>query len=278
MNVLRSIPAVAAVAALGVAGSASAATAAARPAAAPTTIYACVKQSHGTTSIRFVAGPGHCHSAERSLVLRPVRRRKHPTAPHAHGRAAKRGPKGARGEPGAPGTPGANGAVGATGQPGATGRPGATGQTGASGQPGGFVVKDANGNVVGTVLSVAGTEITVMGNEGTVQTFDANTGAAVYPGVGLYYAGANCQGAAYTSYLGSLPGDPVSVYNVGPGAPLYTWSGAAKVTAGVQSENNGSGCINTGAYNQAAIYPLQPDGVIPASSGFTGPLTITPAL
>jgi hypothetical protein len=269
MKVLRSIPAVAAVAALGVAGSASAATGTSRAASAPSTIYACVKQSHGTTSIRFVAGPGQCRSGERSLVLRPVSRRKHPTAKHTHGRPTKRGPKGA------PGKPGANGANGAPGQTGATGQPG---PTGATGLPGGFVVKDANGTVVGTVLSVGGTEITVMENDGAIQMFDANTGAVVYPGLSLYFADANCQGTAYTSYLESLPGALVTAANVdSPGDPLYTWSGAAKVTATVQSETVGNGCINTGSYNQSAIYPLQQDGVIPASSGFTGPLSITPA-
>ncbi|MFZ0378091.1 MAG: hypothetical protein WCD11_19610 [Solirubrobacteraceae bacterium] len=126
---------------------------------------------------------------------------------------------------------------GAPGQTGATGQPG---PTGATGLPGGFVAKDANGNVVGTVLSVGGTEITVTENDGTIQMFDANTGAVVYPGLSLYFADANCQGTAYTSYLESLPGAPVSAANIdSPGDPLYTWSGAAKVTATVQSETVG---------------------------------------
>ncbi len=113
----------------------------------------------------------------------------------ATGPAGPAGPTGATGPQGLQGTPGAAGATGATGPAGPAGPTGATGATGATGPAGaagaGSRVRDANGVVLGTLLSVTRTGVTLINSSGYQYSLNWNGTVANQQ---TWYSGANCTG------------------------------------------------------------------------------------
>ena len=267
-RLIRTLPVLAALAALGVTGSASATAARHQvKAPSPTILYACV-HAHGT-SIRFVAGPGHCAHGEHLLVFHAAKPHRSSAKKHAHGDAGKRGAKGPAGHKGDTGKQGATGPKGDTGTQGPAGSNGSNGTNAAS-----VTVKDSNGNTVGTLLFWnQNGGITVVMNDGTVATFDAMTGSYSYPQVfDFFYADANCQTAPYELGLQGPANFPFVLQGAtATGSPVYT-QGASQTNFASLSMKSGSTC-SASSMTLGKAYAVQQVGVVPASP-FTGPLTL----
>ena len=120
-----------------------------------------------------------------------------------------RGPQGAKGDAGQQGVPGATGPQGLQGAAGPQGLPGAQGATGATGAQGpmglqgppgsGLVVKDANGTLVGIVLSTdcSGTCAAIVARrfaEGVTASFSVNTGGADISSGIVLFDSSDCSG------------------------------------------------------------------------------------
>ncbi|HEY5198778.1 MAG TPA: hypothetical protein VIJ51_17295 [Solirubrobacteraceae bacterium] len=109
------------------------------------------------------------------------------------------GPTGAKGDTGSAGPKGDAGATGSNGGAGAQGPKGDTGATGAAGSGGGETLTDANGHVLGKVVSAdgGGYGVTVATSTGYLLTLGWD--GTLYPGQ-IYYVGtanAKCSGTAY---------------------------------------------------------------------------------
>jgi len=109
------------------------------------------------------------------------------------------GPQGAIGLTGATGPQGPIGLTGATGPKGVEGDPGPAGPqgpqglTGAAGPAGAGVVKDANGNTLGTLISLSGTDVTIY----TSGYFITVGITGQFPAAQIWWTGATCNGTGY---------------------------------------------------------------------------------
>jgi hypothetical protein len=135
-------------------------------------------------------------------------------------------------------------------------------------------VKDANGNVVGTLVTYWGSEISMMLNDGTIVDVDPATGNIYYAQPDFKYASADCTGPAYVDW-GAVQMPFAAPDNSAVGAPLYTVS-PSTVPLNVGSVYDATtGCTPTGGSNvDASAHAVNATGAT-VLANFAGPLTIT---
>ena len=165
---------------------------------------------------------------------------------------------------------------------GAPGAPGATGATGAQGPAGnGVTLKDAKGNVVGTLVGYLYGDAEVLLNDGSLEQVDPMTGHIAYE-QGIYFASSDCTGTPYTWYRVGPQSPFATPGHSAVGDPLYQAASASQtITVGSQlipgyPVGSPATCDSTDyPVGQAqTVYPLVPAGTITVGD-FTGPLTVT---
>jgi len=153
------------------------------------------------------------------------------------------------------------------GAKGATGAQGPAGPQGPAGAAGSYAVKDANGNVVGTLVGFDGYYDYVLFGNGIIEGVDMGTGQ-LEDQYTLEYTSTDCSGPAYVGGP-AIPQSPFDIVNgnASAGDPLYTTSGVAQtITVGSQSDGKG-GCTTVN-------YPWTMDNAYtPSATGYTQPAT-----
>lgn len=159
------------------------------------------------------------------------------------------GPTGQTGATGPAGPAGATGPIGPTGQTGAAGPAGPAGPTGPAGPAGpagaGIEVKDANGNALGTLLSVNGTSVTIYKSGYAITV---NIDGTFTPAQMWWSNGGSCSGTGYLNDGQEGAGGAQTYFKtvVWSGAQngLFVTSGSptkgvvtSQAGAGTQSEN-----------------------------------------
>jgi hypothetical protein len=185
------------------------------------------------------------------------------------GPAGSQGPQGPKGDTGATGPLGPQGAVGPPGAQGPKGDTGATGPQGPAGNP--LVVKDANGNAVGTPAGYDGLNIWTLLNDGTIEQVDANTGQIHYAAV-VGFVSSDCTGPP----LGFTRSDqsPFALPSAAAvGDPLYTTS-ASTQDIPLGSVENLDGTCSAGPFG-GVTSSVVPTGTTISTLNFTGPLTVS---
>jgi hypothetical protein len=112
----------------------------------------------------------------------------------ATGATGLQGPTGATGLTGPQGLIGLPGATGATGATGTQGPTGATGATGPQGTPGAGSVKDANGNVLGTLVGFTFNNFVIIYKSGYFITVGMG---GKFPVSQIWWTGSSCSGTGY---------------------------------------------------------------------------------
>jgi hypothetical protein len=125
----------------------------------------------------------------------------------ATGATGLQGPTGATGLTGPQGLMGLTGATGAAGATGPQGTTGATGATGPQGTPGAGSVKDANGNVLGTLVGFTGNNFVTIYKSGYFITVGMG---GKFPVSQMWWTGSSCSG---TGYLNDGQGGGAQMYN-----------------------------------------------------------------
>ena len=193
-----------------------------------------------------------------------------------HGATGPPGPHGATGPQGAAGAQGPAGPAGSQGPQGLQGSKGDTGATGPPGPAGNpLVVKDANGNVVGTAIGYNLQWIWTMLNDGTIQGVDATTGEIHYDSpVEFYYASSDCTGPAFV--FGQSAQSPFAApTHTAVGDPLYTASASAQsVLIGSYEYYDGTCQSNGTTTTPTLLHSITPTGTTITTTGFPGPLTV----
>ena len=110
------------------------------------------------------------------------------------GATGPQGPVGATGATGPQGVAGAAGPAGATGPAGAAGAAGAPGPTGPQGIPGAGAVKDALGNVLGTLVGFSGNNFVTIYNSGYFIRIGLGGN---FPVSEIWWTGTPCNGTGY---------------------------------------------------------------------------------
>jgi hypothetical protein len=110
------------------------------------------------------------------------------------GATGLQGPTGATGLTGPQGLIGLPGATGATGATGTQGPTGATGATGPQGTPGAGSVKDANGNVLGTLVGFTFNNFVIIYKSGYFITVGMG---GKFPVSQIWWTGSSCSGTGY---------------------------------------------------------------------------------
>ena len=176
---------------------------------------------------------------------------------------------GATGPAGAPGPQGPQGAAGA---PGPQGPPGPKGDTGATGPA--VVVKDANGNAVGTPVGYDGQSIWTMLNDGTIEQVDATTGQIHYANF-VFFESSDCTGTPFTNPRSAQ--SPFALpTQTAVGDPLYVASPSTQSVTANSQEGPDFPCSGFGGGSfQSQLSSVVPTGTTISTLGFTGPLTIT---
>ncbi len=156
----------------------------------------------------------------------------------AKGATGATGPQGAQGPAGPTGSTGANGATGSQGPAGPAGPTGPQGPQGPAGA--GLVVKDADGNALGTLVSQGYTSVTIY-KSGYFIT--VNIDGTFTPSQIWWSSGTSCSGTGYLNDgeggAGGIPEYAETVVWSSAGNGLYVTSGTA--TKGIVSSEAGTG-------------------------------------
>lgn len=163
------------------------------------------------------------------------------------------------------------------GAPGATGATGATGAQGPAGN--GVALKDAKGNVVGTLLGYMDGDAQVLLNDGSIEDVNPVTGHIGYE-TSLVFASTDCTGTPY-AWSQAAPQSPFAFPGqAAVGSPLYqTASASQTITPGSQLDpgspaGSPATCAPLTGWQSQTVYPLVQAGTITVGD-FTGPLTVT---
>ena len=165
------------------------------------------------------------------------------------------------------GPQGPQGAAGPQGPAGAAGPPGPSGN--------GLVVKDANGNVVGTAVAYDGYSIETLLNDGTIQDVNATTGQIGYDTPGnFFYASTDCTGPPYVSSVSSAQTPFAAPTHRAVGDPLYTASPSTVSVMQGSAEYYDGTCQSFSPSGSSLLHPITPTGTTITTASFTGPLTV----
>jgi hypothetical protein len=172
------------------------------------------------------------------------------------------GPQGATGVTGAVGPTGAKGATGATGV-GATGPAGATGATGAAGA-GALIVKDANGNVLGTLVAPPySTQVTIYKSGYFISL---NIDGTFQPSQIWWSSASGCSGTPYLNDGTGSTGGALTYYHT------LVYSGETNsfyVTGGTATKNIVTS-VSAGSSNHSIENSGYGDGETACTTGYTG--------
>ena len=139
-------------------------------------------------------------------------------------------------------------------------------------------MKDADGNVIGKVLSFDGygTFVILLNDNSTVVHVNATSGATTYGSTDFEYSTPDCSGTPYVFGAPVLQGSQFAWdAHTAAGDPLYTLGAPANLMVDSTWSSFNNQCLQYSSPFSTTGYTVQQVGVIPP--GFNGPLTLASA-